>query len=237
MEKRGNMRTKIIYEDADILVAWKTAGLATQTARVGQQDMVSELKNHLARGSKGAPYLAVIHRLDQPVEGLLVFGKNKKAAAILSAQLEKGSLHKGYEAVLCGKPVAESGTLVDYLYKDVNSHAVVVTGQQERYPEAKEAVLHYQVLGNVEQPEYLTRMAVQIETGRFHQIRAQMAHAKMPLLGDNKYGTMESLALSGALGVRQVALCANQLAFCHPTTGKELLFSGEPENRAFALFH
>ncbi|MBQ7934437.1 MAG: RNA pseudouridine synthase [Lachnospiraceae bacterium] len=231
------MKTRIIHEDTDIIVAWKSAGLATQTARVGQQDMVSELKNHLARNSKESPYLAVIHRLDQPVEGLLVFGKNKKAAAALTAQLAKGSLHKGYEAVLCGKPAEESGTLVDYLYKDAQSHAVVVTGQQDRYPEAKKAVLHYQVLGTVAQPELLTNVAVQIETGRFHQIRAQMAHAGVPLLGDNKYGTRESLTLSGTLGVRQVALCANHLTLCHPVTGKELAFTGEPENRAFALFH
>lgn len=230
------MKTRIIHEDADIIVAWKPAGLATQTARVGQPDMVSELKNYLAATGKGAPYLAVIHRLDQPVEGLLVFGKNKRAAAALTAQLEKGGLHKGYEAVLCGKPTEESGTLVDYMYKDTNSHAVIVTGRQEQYPEAKRAVLHYQVLKSVKQPELYTHVAVQIETGRFHQIRAQMAHTGVPLLGDNKYGTRESLHLAGVLGVRHVALCANHLALCHPVTGKELAFTGEPDNRAFTLF-
>lgn len=230
------MKSRIIYEDGDILVAWKPAGLATQTARVGQQDMVSELKNYLASGGKAAPYLAVVHRLDQPVEGVLVFGKNKKAAAELTAQLGKGSLHKGYQAVLCGKPAEETGTLVDYLYKDANSHAVVVTGQQEQYPDAKRAVLHYQVLGSCVQSEPLTRVTVQIETGRFHQIRAQMAHAGMPLLGDNKYGNEASVKLAGALGVRQVALCADSLVLRHPVTGKELAFTGQPENRAFALF-
>ena len=114
------MRTEILYEDEDVLVIHKPAGLPTQTAKVGQPDAVSELKNYLAKksGSKGQPYLGIIHRLDQPVEGLLVFAKNKNAAAALTSQLQKKSegLNKQYQAIVCGKLPAEEGTLVDYLY-------------------------------------------------------------------------------------------------------------------------
>ena len=81
------MKTQVIYEDEDILVVHKPAGIATQTARVGQQDVVSELKNYLAKSKGTQPYLGIVHRLDQPVEGLLVFAKSKQSAAALAAQL------------------------------------------------------------------------------------------------------------------------------------------------------
>ena len=98
------MKTEIIFEDTDILICRKPAGLPTQTARIGQADMVSELKNYLAKtGNTKEPYLAVVHRLDQPVEGLLVFGKNPEAAKKLSQNLQKGSLHKKYYALCFAK--------------------------------------------------------------------------------------------------------------------------------------
>jgi len=228
------MRTKIIFEDAHVIVAYKPAGLATQTSKVGQADMVSELKNYLSASQKGkTPYLGVIHRLDQPVEGLLVFAKTKQAAATLTKQLTQGTLNKQYYAVICGNPTAEEGELVDYLYKDATGKAVVVTGQQEQYPEAKKAVLQYRILKKMstEQPVFL--MDIHIDTGRFHQIRAQMAQAKMPLLGDSKYGNEESLDHSRERGIRNVALCAYSIIFKHPITGKELSFQVEPDGKAF----
>jgi len=139
------LRTKIIYEDAQVLVAYKPAGLATQTSKVGQADMVSELKNYLSAVQKGkTPYLGVVHRLDQPVEGLLVFAKTKQTAASLTKQLAQGALNKQYYAVICGNPPTEEGELVDYLYKDAAGKAVVVTGQQEMYPEAKKTYPQHQ---------------------------------------------------------------------------------------------
>ena len=103
------MKTEIIYEDANILVCYKPAGLPVQTAKVGQMDLVSELKNYLH-----SAYLGIIHRLDQPVEGLLVFAKDTKSAATLSACLQKGTLNKQYYGVISGKPSAPGGELVDY---------------------------------------------------------------------------------------------------------------------------
>lgn len=239
------MKTKIIYEDESILVVHKCAGLATQTARVGQQDVVSELKNYLAGKQPGkAPYIGVIHRLDQPVEGLLVFAKKKDCAAKLTSQLSEGTLNKQYYAVLCGKPSASEGELVDYLIKENSGQAKVVTGQQEQYPDAKCARLQYQILREAcemesigEKPSVteITVVDIHIDTGRFHQIRAQMAHAGFPLLGDSKYGTTESVELSQKLGVCQVALCAYKLELQHPITKKKLSFQVEPQNRAFLL--
>ena len=120
------MKTEILYEDNSILVIRKPAGLAVQSAGIGQPDVVSELKSHLAKlpdtgrlgPGKGEPYLGIVHRLDQPVEGVLVFAKEKKAAAALTKQLSDGTLNKHYYAVLCGYPAVAEGELVDYLRKE-----------------------------------------------------------------------------------------------------------------------
>lgn len=281
------MKTEILHEDKDILVIYKPAGLATQTAKIGQQDVVSELKNYLSR-TQANPYVGVIHRLDQPVEGLLVFAKNKKAAADLTAQLQKqgeGGLHKHYYAVVCGKPSGQEGELVDYMYKSADNRAVIVEGVQsdEKQPtkakagapqsgstreptKAKKAELRYCIVGEAEITDYqalqkqtaargsdreneskqtvqkqitsggIFRVDIHILTGRFHQIRAQMSHAGLPLLGDIKYGNEETCTVSKQLGIQNVALCAYRLEFIHPVTKKKMQFETEPKGKAFSLF-
>ena len=153
------MRTEILYEDKIIMVIRKPAGLAVQSAGIGQPDVVSELKSHLAKlpdtgrlgPGKGEPYLGIVHRLDQPVEGVLVFAKEKKAAAALTKQLSDGTLNKHYYAVLCGYPAVAEGELVDYLRKE-GSVAVAVTGREKNFPDAKIAKLHYSILEKINQP-------------------------------------------------------------------------------------
>ena len=176
------MRTEILYEDKIIMVIRKPAGLAVQSAGIGQPDVVSELKSHLAKlpdtgrlgPGKGEPYLGIVHRLDQPVEGVLVFAKEKKAAAALTKQLSDGTLNKHYYAVLCGYPAVAEGELVDYLRKE-GSVAVAVTGREKNFPDAKIAKLHYSILEKINQPMPLALADVCIETGRFHQTRVQFA--------------------------------------------------------------
>ena len=236
------MKTIIIYEDKDIIIVQKPAGLATQTAKIGQADVVSELKNHLAAqnrdavGRKQEIYLGVVHRLDQPVEGLLVFAKNKTAAASLTKQLATGILNKQYYAVICGQPSAKEGELVDYLLKEDNL-ARVVTGQQSKFAEAKKAILQYKIMQEKSTPEQLALVDIHIDTGRFHQIRVQMSHAGMPLLGDAKYGDTQVQELGRRLAVRNVALCAYDLALKHPVTGKQMSFQIKPVGKAFTYFN
>lgn len=227
------MKTEIIYEDQELLVVRKPAGLATQTARVGQADVVSELKNYLRN-----PYLGVVHRLDQPVEGLLVFAKTKKAAAALSRQLGEGTLNKRYYAVICGKPERECGELVDYLYKDIQKTGLAVVIEESelpRYPEAKKAVLQYRLLQYAQEPE-LSMMEIHIDTGRFHQIRAQMSHAGMALAGDAKYAAAAVQRKGKELGIDNVALCAYCLELQHPVKKERMCFRIKPEGKAFSFF-
>lgn len=225
------MKTKIIYEDEHIIIINKPSGLATQTARVGQPDVVSELKKYLS-----SKYLGIIHRLDQPVEGLLVFAKTKQAAAVLTRQFTSGSLHKKYYAVACGKATGKKGELVDYLLKGENQLARIVTGMEQEYQDAKKAVLQYKIIQNLSTPAELMLVDIHILTGRFHQIRAQMAHAGMPLLGDSKYGSEKAKEIAAREGIRNVALCAYELTLQHPVTKKSMFFTIEPENKAFSFF-
>ena len=242
------MQTQIVYEDEAVLVIRKPAGLATESAGIGQKDVVSELKNYVAKKNPGKmPYLGVVHRLDQPVEGLLVFAKTKKAAENLTAQLGKGTLKKEYLAVVSGKVPENTGRLVDYLAKE-KGMAVVrdtadadaqaekdadVQAEKAADPQAKKAVLSYTKKAETEE---LTLLAVQIETGRFHQIRAQLSHVGFPILGDEKYGSEESKELSRKKKIRFTALCAASLSFRHPVTGKIMAFTQAPQNPAFAEF-
>lgn len=232
------MQTQIVYEDEAVLVIRKPAGLATESAGIGQKDVVSELKNYVAKKNPGKmPYLGVVHRLDQPVEGLLVFAKTKKAAENLTVQLGKGMLKKEYLAVVCGKVTENTGRLVDYLAKEkgmaVVKDAADTQAEKAADPQAKKAVLTY--TKKAENGRF-TLLAVQIETGRFHQIRAQLSHAGFPILGDEKYGSEESKELSREKKIRFTALCAASLSFRHPVTGKTMAFTQAPQNPAFAEF-
>ena len=255
------MQTKILYEDKDIIVVHKAAGIAVQTAHIGQADVVSELKNYLAKSSRQGDacdgmrtsgnraaetqksgkradagsyqqvYLGVIHRLDQPVEGVLVFAKNQKAAAELSKQLTEDDFCKEYIAIVCGQTPDGRQELVDYLAKE-DGRAVVY----EKTSASKKSVLYYERLSEKVTPHgTLSLLKVQLQTGRFHQIRAQLSHAGTPILGDTKYGSAESMEASKRLGIRNTALCACRLTFAHPATGQQMEYTVTPVNRAFAL--
>ncbi|MDO5346471.1 MAG: RluA family pseudouridine synthase [Lachnospiraceae bacterium] len=234
---------RILYEDQQILVCYKEAGLPVQSARIGTKDLVSILKNYLWEqgGESKEPYLGVIHRLDQPVEGILVFAKNPGAAGKLSAQVNNGTMKKIYRAVIhrAHKDIPEEGHLTDYLLKDGKTNSSRVVPRETRG--AKRAELDYRIVHQRDgedkalQPQDVLRQSgapelVQIHllTGRHHQIRVQMANAGMPLYGDRKYGEMDS---EGSL-----ALCAVSLQFLHPKTGKKMEFSCEPQGEYFKRF-
>lgn len=215
------MDKMIVYEDNVLLIIHKPAGIATQTSRLGQADVVSELKNY--RKNKGEDaYIGVVHRLDQPVEGLLVFAKNPSAAENLSRQLQGRTLKKGYLALVQGEPEENTGgKLTDFLLKDSRTNLSAVVNEGVRG--AKKAVLGWRCVKTY-QGRDCSMVEVELFTGRHHQIRAQLANAGMPLLGDMKYGTDASKALSKELGVTNTALLAHKLELFHPKTGKYLKY-------------
>lgn len=240
------MNYKIIFEDKDIIVCHKMAGLPVQTGKIGAIDLVSELKNYLTKSEAKKPvkepYLGVVHRLDQPVEGVILFAKNQVAAGILSKQLTTGIMNKCYYAIAAGVPEKEKGLLVDYLIKDnkTNSSTVVspnVISSGCIPKDAKESKLEYTLLRQVQNEDKpYAIFDIHLLTGRHHQIRVQMANANLPLLGDRKYGSEISNSLSNELNVKNVALCAYKLEFTHPLTKKKMEFKIKPEGKIFEQF-
>lgn len=218
---------KIIYEDAQILVCEKPAGLAVQNASFGKKDLESMVRTYLMEsGGKANPYLGIVHRLDQPVQGLVVFAKTQKAAADLSRQVQDGTMKKEYVAVVCGKLPEDTGRLTHYLKKDIKKNTSAVVS--EKTPGAKKAVLEYQVFKETEDRQFVKIM---LHTGRHHQIRVQMAAAGAPILGDRKY----NLKMPGMND--SLALCANHLALRHPANKKMMEFFCIPVGKAFEEEH
>ena len=219
----------ILYEDDQIIVVEKPVGIESQSNRTFEPDMVSEVKKHINSLSpkKGEPYVGVIHRLDKPVGGIMVYAKNKKAAAALSKQVQEHKLQKTYRAVVCGKPVDNVGNFVDYVLsvQKANVSKIVdkgITG-------AKKAELDYRVVDTAEKEgQELSLVEIHLKTGRHHQIRVQFAGHGYPLWADARYGT--------AVPRQNVALSSCGLAFEHPVTGKWMEFSMEPEGMIFRKF-
>lgn len=213
----------IIYEDPHILVCHKPAGMAVETKQLNQKDLESILKNYLSESSDGkSVYLATVNRLDQPVEGLILFAKTKKAAAELNRQLTQNLITKEYIALLSAIPKQAEGTLKDYLLKEGkrNLSSVVSPGTEN----SKLAELSYQLLNT---DENTACVRIQLKTGRHHQIRAQFAHMGCALLGDIKYGGTQAANL---------CLCSFHLSFIHPVTHKNMDFSVCPDNPMFSKF-
>ncbi|MDE7201213.1 MAG: RluA family pseudouridine synthase [Lachnospiraceae bacterium] len=213
------MDKMIVYEDNVLLVVHKPAGIATETARVGQADLVSELKNYRKRKGEDT-YIGVVHRLDQPVEGLLVFAKDGGTAKKLGDELLRGILTKKYVALVAGVPQTPEGDLTDYLLKDGRTNLSKVVPKETKG--AKEASLHWRVL---QHNDVVSLLEIELYTGRHHQIRVQMAHAGYPLLGDFKYGSAASKDLSRDSAVNSTALLAYEIRLTNPGTGKEMNFS------------
>lgn len=208
------MNIQILYEDEAILVCRKPAGVAVQTRRLGEPDMESLLKNY--RASKGEPpFIGVVHRLDQPVEGVMLYAKTKQAASALGRQIASAQADKCYYAMTDGVPARSVGTLEDYLLRDGKTNVSSVV--MKSTPGAKRSELSYEVL---EQNGKRAVLKISLKTGRHHQIRVQLAHAGFPIVGDRKYNFKENIAPSGS----GLALCSYRIAFRHPVTCKKMEF-------------
>ncbi len=215
----------LLYEDNHVLVAVKPPNLLAQADRTGDPDFLSILKEDIRvrYGKPGRVYLGLVHRLDRPVGGLMVFARTSKAASRLSAQMQKHAMGREYICVLEGL-CQHRFTLLDYLSKDERLNRVQVVHASA--PGAQRAVLHGKRLIY---RDGLSLCSVRLETGRNHQIRVQMSHAGTPIWGDNRYG-------HGIPG-QQIALWGYRLTFEHPVTHQILTFMSMPSLGIFSRFH
>lgn len=198
----------ILYQDCDIVVCVKPAGVLSQDA--GPRSMPEMLRQML-----GAEYVSVVHRLDKEVGGVMVFALNEKAAAGLARAVQERKLEKIYQAVLNGIPQEKAATLDDLLYHDQKRNKTFVVDRQRKG--VKDARLDYEVLRT---GTSRSLVKVKLHTGRTHQIRVQFAGRKLPLVGDGKYGGKEP-------GV-PLCLWSWKLAFEHPITKKQMSFTQDP---------
>ena len=211
---------KVIYEDNHIIVVVKEPNIPSQSDKTGDIDMLTLVKNYIKEkyNKPGEAYIGLVHRLDRPVGGIMVFARTSKAASRLSEQIRNKNFKKKYLAVVDGNFNEKKGTLLDYLYKDErNNISKVVT---ETKKNAKLAKLDYEVL-NYDDKRNLSLVKIYLHTGRHHQIRVQMAHAGHSLFGDQKYGTRGK--------GKQIRLWAYEIEFVHPTTREVLKFTDYPD--------
>ncbi|MBO8464051.1 MAG: RluA family pseudouridine synthase [Firmicutes bacterium] len=224
---------KILYEDSDIIVCIKPQGMPSQSDKTRDLDMVNYLKNYVYEKDEmeEEPYIAIVHRLDRPVGGVMVFARNQKAAANLSDQIQDGEMEKDYQAVLTGTLPDEEGVLNDYLVKDGKTNTSKVVKKEQKG--AKRAELRYEVLDILETEEgTLSYVLIELITGRHHQIRVQTASRGAGIWGDTKYN--ERFKKTKRV-YRQIGLFASRIAFKHPTTKERMVFKEEPFGEAFEL--
>ena len=200
---------ELIYQDADIVVCIKPARVLSTDEPGGVPDLVRE-----ALGDPKAD-VRTVHRLDRVVSGLMVLARNAKAASELSRQIRENEFEKEYMAVLHGCPVEEQGTLRDLLGRDKARKMTYVASEPAKG--VQEAVLHYQLQNTA---NGFSKVRIQLETGRTHQIRVQFSSRGLPLVGERKYSELNDPC--------EIALWSYRLAFTHPKTGKRMEFTHEP---------
>ena len=206
----------VIYEDNHIIVVYKKINVPVCEDDSKDEDLLSIIKKYLKDkyNKPGNVYLGLVHRLDRPVSGIMVFAKTSKAASRLSEQVRNNTLKKTYMAVICGK-TKEKDTLIDKLLKDSKTNIVKVDKN------GKESILDYEL---IDYKNNLSLVKINLKTGRSHQIRVQFSSRNLPLYGDNKYNKNAKVG-------EQIALFAKKLEFIHPTTKEKMVFELDLPNR------
>lgn len=225
------MKLNILYEDEYMLACVKPCGVPSQGDKSNDEDMVTIIKNYLFDNSESdeEPYVAVIHRLDRPVGGVMIFAKTPEAAAKLSDQVQDGNMIKYYQAIITGELPDMEGEMVDYLVRDPKNNTAKVAKKGDKG--AKRAELYYEVLDVFETSEgVFSYVLIELVTGRHHQIRVQLSSRGCGIWGDTKYNPLFSKTKKS---YKQIGLYSSRIELTHPYTGEELVFKSEPEGEAF----
>ena len=211
---------KIIYEDNQIIVVEKIPNIPSQGDKTGDIDMLEIIKKYIKEkyNKPGNVYLGLVHRLDRPVGGVMVFAKTSKAASRLSEEVRSRQLKKEYLVVVDGKFEKNKDTLEDYLLKNQQKNISKVVKEETK--NSKIAKLDYETLKYNSEID-LSVLKVLLHTGRHHQIRVQLSSRGHSIYGDQKYGTRGR--------GKQIALWAYKLTIIHPITKKEMTFTSIPE--------
>jgi len=197
----------VFYEDNHLLAVYKPAGLLVQADQTKDPSLLELAKSWLKQQHEkpGRVFLGLVHRLDRPVAGVILFARTSKAAGRLSEQFRSGAVEKKYAAIVEGTIKQAAGRLVHSIER-INGRSSRIMDQPS--PKSREARLSYQV---IETTQSKSLVEINLETGRHHQIRAQFAHIGHPVLGDLRYGA------GAPLPEKQIALCATELSILHPT--------------------
>ena len=224
MEKYQNIN--ILYEDNHIIVVHKPANMPVCLDSSNDTDLLSKLKEYIKikYNKQGNVYLGLVHRLDRPVEGIMVFAKTSKAASRLSNQITNNKFNKTYCAVVENNPKKEN-TFIDYLTKNEKENTSYITNEKD----GKKSILKYEVLSK---KDNLSLVKINLLTGRHHQIRVQFSSHGYPLYGDHKYNNNFIND-----NKTNIALVAKKLEFYHPTTKELLTFEIDlPKKYPYNLF-
>lgn len=217
------MDINILYEDKFVIVAEKPPKMPCQSDKTLDLDLLSILKEKISVEEKVQnPYIGLIHRLDRPVGGVILYSKTKPANSFLSKEIQERKIEKEYLAIVCGYPIDEEGRFVDQLFKIASKNMSIVKEAHN----SKEAILEYKLLETVDTEEFgpLSLLRVDLKTGRHHQIRVQLSHHNLALWGDTKYNEK----FKNRREWSQIALWANNIKFKHPKHKKELYFESLP---------
>lgn len=217
----------VLYEDNQILVVIKPQNVPTAPDESGDKDMLTLVKEYVKEkyNKKGEAFIGLVHRLDRPTGGIMVFARNSKSAKRLAEQFASHTTEKIYYAITNGVVKIKTQTLVNYLRKDEKENIVKIVPMSEQG--AKKAELVYKVLETTDKESLLE---VKILTGRSHQIRLQLSNIGFPLVGDVKYGKEKGRT-------QNLGLWAGKLSFTHPTTKEKLVFLATPQGKPWDKFN
>ena len=205
---------QVLYEDNHIIIVNKESGEIVQGDKTGDVPLSDIVKQYIkeAYAKPGAVFLGVVHRLDRPVSGVVVFAKTSKALTRLNNMFRDGEIHKTYWALCSNRPEKIEGELDNWLVRNEKQNKSYVYDKEK--PNAKRARLHYQVIGATDR---YTLIEVHLMTGRHHQIRSQLAHIGCPIKGDLKYGAKRSNP-DGS-----ISLLARRVEFIHPVSKEKII--------------